>query len=451
MNWLYFNLPYQINCGAFVNKLLAYDCPIWLDSCSHATAGRFDIISAAPIETLEQSQTDVIKLKNQLILDDDKSFIEHLHLLVPTEAAKAGDFVFSGTLGYFSYEYGVKQHQLSCQNKDLHDLPQAWFGIYNWAVISDHHLKTSTLVYRNISQSLLSIEEIKNLWLSHYKMSKNNFCLKKKFISNISFAEYQNDFSKIKQHIHNGDTYQVNYSHCFSAPFEGDSFDAYMILRQKNPSEFAVFLRLKQGDILSFSPELLVRGDQKYIQTKPIKGTAARVFDVEQDSITKQDLHKCPKNRAENLMIVDLLRNDLSKIAKISSVKVEALFDVEILPSVFHLISTVSAQLDKENNYFDVINAVFPGGSITGAPKYRTMQLIEQYEKYKRSIYCGSIGHLSVEENMCFNIAIRTMTAVNGYLYCSAGGGIVLDSICHLEYQETLDKVSLLTNTLNNI
>tara|TARA_B110000879_G_C11081006_1_gene474807 strand:+ start:231 stop:992 length:762 start_codon:yes stop_codon:yes gene_type:complete len=245
------------------------------------------------------------------------------------------------------------------------------------------------------------------------KTSATAFALTKSFQSNISYAQCEDALTKIQKHLSAGNTYQVNYSHCFSAPFEGDAFSAYLILRQKNPSEFAAFLRLPFGDVLSFSPELLVRASVNKLLTKPIKGTAARAFDEKKDKIIKKKLKTCPKNCAENTMIVDLMRNDLSRVAKIDSVHVDTFLEIECLPSVFHLVSTLSAKLANEFSYLDVLHAVLPGGSITGAPKYRTMQLIESLEHQARGVYCGSIGHLSTARNICFNIAIRTITAAS--------------------------------------
>lgn len=453
--WLSIDLPYKKDCTSFFYPLLNYDCPIWLDSCAHATQGRYDILSAAPNQTLSQKQSGKITASSPKRGMKGGDFLAQLKRLIPKSSVSVGDFVFSGVLGFFSYEFGVKQAKLSCQNKALHALPEAWFGLYSWALIVDHQMQSATVVYQPQCIDKLFLDKICSFWHLSKTLDDCDFSaafnLTSKFESNISYEEYEDAINEIQAHLRLGDTYQVNYSHCFSASFEGDSFSAYCALRQKNPSEFAVFLRLPEGDVLSFSPELLVSASDRNVLTKPIKGTARRSFNISLDDQIKTDLSNCPKNRAENMMILDLLRNDLSKVSDINSVNVDSFLEIETMPSVFHLVSTVSSSLEESHNYFDVIDALLPGGSITGAPKHRTMQLIEKLEFLSRGVYCGSIGHLSPDSNMCFNIAIRTMTASNGYLSCHAGGGIVLDSNSKDEYQETLDKIFVLTDTLQSM
>lgn len=439
--WYQIDLAYQSDASPFFQCLLGYEYPVWLDSCAHAGCGRYDVITAAPYETLVlQSQEDK--------LTQETDFLAKLKEKATLTSFQLDEISFSGVIGFFSYEFGVRQAGISCLNPSRHGMPEAWFGFYAWAIITDHHLKKTVLIYCDEpNDDALSIKKLCNLW-QRLDQTSHNFLLKDTFQSNISYEAYQKALADIQHHLRCGNTYQVNYSHCFSAAFEGEPFTAYMVLRQTNPSEFAAFMRLPFGDVLSFSPELLVRANEEHLLTKPIKGTAARVFDEKQDQKIIQTLKRCPKNRAENTMIVDLLRNDLSKVAKFDSVEVKNYLDIEIMPSVFHLVSTISAELDMHFDYFDVLKALLPGGSITGAPKHSTMKIIEDLEHQARGVYCGSIGHLSDKSNMCFNIAIRTITAAKGRLFCNAGGGIVLDSSVDAEYQETFDKVAVLTKTL---
>lgn len=453
LDWFYVDLEYRESSASFFQCLLSFEYPIWLDSCAHAKLGRFDVLSASPYACLSQNQLGEITSSKQKNTLREKDFLTVLEAMLPSVPAFVGDFVFSGALGYLSYEFGMKRAGLSSSNPCENALPDAWFGLYSWAIIIDHHEKKAHLVYQKKDSTEAFLQQIKVNWheTKTKAQSQTHFSLLNTFQSNITYDDYENSFLKIQKHLNAGNTYQVNYSHCFSADFEGDVFSAYCILRQKNPSEYAVFLRLPEGDLLSFSPELLVKATSNALLTKPIKGTMKRAFDIKQDSLIKKSLLSCSKNRAENMMIVDLLRNDLSKVSFVDSVKVESFLALETMPSVFHLVSTISSTLLKEFTYFDALDALFPGGSITGAPKYSTMQIINALEVSARGIYCGSIGHLSPGNSMCFNIAIRTLTASNGKLYCNAGGGIVLDSNAKEEYQETLDKVSLLTRTLQNI
>ena len=169
MKWFYFDLPYEHNITSFFKNLLDYDCPIWLDSCAHATAGRYDILSAAPAKIFEINHRGQILVDKKNHLDLNDNFTDILKNNIPQISAKIGDFTFSGALGYFSYEFGVKQHNLKCENKAVHEMPQAWFGIYHWSIIIDHHLKVATLVYRNIDNLVLSVDQIKNFWIDAKK------------------------------------------------------------------------------------------------------------------------------------------------------------------------------------------------------------------------------------------------------------------------------------------
>lgn len=453
--WQQIDLAYQSDASHFFRHLLEYNCPIWLDSCSHATNGRYDIITVAPHETLIQQLDGKLCCSNGAVIDaHEQDLLAVLKQYFTLQSFQYNDLTFSGVVGYFSYEFGVKRAGIVCSNPSMHQVPDAWFGIYSWVVIIDHHTKTAALFYyQEPADGALSITKLTDLWQnsSLELLSLPAFSLKAPFQPNIHFDDYAHAFSQIKRNLRAGNTYQVNYSHCFQTSFEGETFSAYVALRQKNPSEFAAFMRLPFADILSLSPELLVLGKADKLVTKPIKGTAARAFDEIKDIEIIKALKNCPKNKAENTMIVDLLRNDMSQVATVDSVDVTQYLNIEIMPSVFHLVSTISASLAAEFNYFDVLNALLPGGSITGAPKHSTMKIIENLETQARGMYCGSIGYLSPGQQMCFNIAIRTITAAKGKLFCNAGGGIVLDSSVNDEYQETFDKVAVLTKTLQDL
>ncbi|MGL6026381.1 MAG: anthranilate synthase component I family protein, partial [Vibrio sp.] len=210
----------------------------------------------------------------------------------------------------------------------------------------------------------------------------------------------------------------------------------------------SAFLRLPQGTILSVSPERFLQLVDRVIETKPIKGTRPRSNDPLQDAALIQDLASAEKDQAENLMIVDLLRNDIGRVATPGSVQVPKLFAIESFPAVHHLVSTIRATLDTPYQAADLLRACFPGGSITGAPKVRAMQIIEELEPQRRSAYCGSIGYLSRHGSMDTSITIRTLVAYQQQLYAWAGGGLVADSQAEAEYQETLDKLSRILPTL---
>lgn len=444
MRWQARPICYQQNAAGFVRQLLQLEAPIWLDSCAHAqTAGRYDLITAAPKHTFVFNGSSYLEAE---------AFFNELRAAQTGQGIACGELKFNGLCGFLSYEFGLALHDLNQHTTLTTALPKAWFGLYQWAVIVDHQMQQAWFVYQASQLSAALQSQLLQWWqtsdTTRLKSVDSGFKLSKDFESNISYGQYQQALMAIEQHLQQGDSYQVNYSHTLSADYQGDAFDAYLMLRQQNPAEYAAFLRLPQADILSLSPELLVQANGSQLVTKPIKGTAKRTGNKATDASLKAQLAACPKNQAENLMIVDLLRNDLSKVSELDSVMVSEFLKLETLPSVYHLVSTIRSQLAKDNDYFDVLKALFPGGSITGAPKHRTMQLITEYEAQTRGIYCGSMGYLSSDFNMCFNIAIRTLTAADQTLYCPAGGGIVMDSQVHLEYSETLDKVRRITSSL---
>ncbi|HCU2192219.1 TPA: aminodeoxychorismate synthase component I, partial [Klebsiella variicola] len=268
--------------------------------------------------------------------------------------------------------------------------------------------------------------------------------------SNMSRQQYGEKFRQVQAYLHSGDCYQVNLAQRFQARYVGDEWQAFRQLNTANRAPFSAFIRLEEGAILSLSPERFIQLRQGEIQTRPIKGTLPRLDSPQEDARQAEKLANSPKDRAENLMIVDLMRNDIGRVAVPGSVRVPELFVVEPFPAVHHLVSTITARLPATLHASDLLRAAFPGGSITGAPKVRAMEIIDELEPQRRNAWCGSIGYLSYCGNMDTSITIRTLTAWQGQLYCSAGGGIVADSEEDAEYQETFDKVNRILHQLEN-
>ncbi|MEQ8663295.1 MAG: aminodeoxychorismate synthase component I, partial [Gammaproteobacteria bacterium] len=258
----------------------------------------------------------------------------------------------------------------------------------------------------------------------------------------IGFADYAAAFARIARYIRDGDCYQVNYAQRFSAAASGDAWDAYQRLRLLNGAPFAAFMRLPGAAVLSSSPERFIEVRGEVVETRPIKGTRGRSGDPARDAELAGELATSVKDRAENVMIVDLLRNDIGKTCAIGSVSVPRLFEVETYARVHHLVSTVRGRLRAGSGPLELLRGCFPGGSITGAPKRRAMEIIEELEPTRRNVYCGSLGYVSHDGQMDTNIAIRTLLYTAGRLYCWAGGGIVVDSVLEDEYQESLDKAA---------
>lgn len=269
--------------------------------------------------------------------------------------------------------------------------------------------------------------------------------------STFTKPEYIRAVLKAKEYIKRGDIYQVNLSQRFKTDFDGDAFELYKTLCAINPAPYAAFLDFGGFQIVSASPERFLKIDGRRIETRPIKGTRPRGKTPEEDTRLKNELIASAKDRAENLMIIDLERNDLGRICEYGSVRVTDYMAVEEHPTVFHLVSTVEGTLREDVGPIDALMNCFPGGSITGAPKIRSMEIIEELEPVKRSIYTGCIGRIGFDGSMDMSIAIRTILIKDKTAYFHAGGGIVHDSDPESEYQETLDKAKALKEALASV
>lgn len=267
----------------------------------------------------------------------------------------------------------------------------------------------------------------------------------------MSQEQYHEKIGQIHEYLRSGDCYQINLAQRFQAKYKGNEWDAFLLLTRANRAPFSSFIRLPNNAVISISPERFIQLQDGEIQTRPIKGTLPRLEDEHADAMQVEKLANSPKDRAENLMIVDLLRNDIGRVAQPGTVKVPELFAVEAFPAVYHLVSTIAATLDKPYTATDLLRASFPGGSITGAPKIRAMQIIEELEPHRRHGYCGAIGYISFCGKMDTNITIRTLLTDKKRIFCWAGGGIVADSQADKEYQETFDKLRLILPVLGEV
>ncbi len=266
--------------------------------------------------------------------------------------------------------------------------------------------------------------------------------------SNFTPEEYMKAVDSVREYIAAGDVFQVNLSQRFEADLEISSFELYKRLRTVNPAPFAGYLNFPDVAIVSASPERFLQVKSDLVETRPIKGTRPRGKDSVGDERLAHELVHSAKDRAENVMIVDLERNDLGRVCCYGTVKVSELAILETFPTVFHLTSTVTGRLRRGKTNIDLLKATFPGGSITGAPKVRAMEIIDEIEPTKRSIYTGSIGYLGFNEDLDINIVIRTFLIKEGKAYFQVGGGIIYDSDPEGEYMETLDKARALIRAL---
>ncbi|MDA8479666.1 aminodeoxychorismate synthase component 1 [Citrobacter sp. Awk 4] len=409
---------------------------------------RFDILVADPVTTLvtHGEKTQVCDKHNRITTTDDPLKVLQTALAsLAITPSPSDDLPFQGgALGLFGYDLGRRFESLP--NIAQHDitLPDMAVGIYDWALIVDHQRQTVSLLSHSDASARLD-------WLESQQAPVHEpFRLTSAWQSNMTREQYGEKFRQVQEYLHSGDCYQVNLAQRFQADYQGDEWQAFVRLNQANRAPFSAFLRLEDGAILSLSPERFIQLANRHIQTRPIKGTLPRLDDPHDDRLQAQKLASSPKDRAENLMIVDLMRNDIGRVAVPGSVKVPELFVVEPFPAVHHLVSTITAQLPDNLHATDLLRAAFPGGSITGAPKVRAMEIIDELEPQRRNAWCGSIGYLSVCGNMDTSITIRTLSATEGKLSCSAGGGIVADSQEAAEYQETFDKVNRILHQLEN-
>ncbi|WP_312633483.1 aminodeoxychorismate synthase component 1 [Pseudescherichia sp.] len=406
---------------------------------------RFDILVADPRGTLVTTgeRTRVTLDGTEVSTADPLALLQQALTSLALPAEVNPDLPFQGgALGLFGYDLGRRFENLPTQAKADIALPDMAVGLYDWTMIVDHHKKRVSLLSHGDVNARLAWLEVQQPPVSE------DFCLTSRWHANMTPAQYADKFARVQAYLQSGDCYQVNLAQRFQATYKGDEWQAFIRLNASNRAPFSAFVRLEDGAILSLSPERFIHLERDRIQTRPIKGTLPRLADPLADRQQAEKLATSPKDRAENLMIVDLMRNDIGRVAVPGSVRVPELFVVEPFPAVHHLVSTVTARLPVSQHACDLLRAAFPGGSITGAPKVRAMQIIDELEPQRRSAWCGSIGYISFCGTMDTSITIRTLSACNGQLYCSAGGGIVADSQQEAEYQETFDKVNRILQQL---
>ncbi len=412
----------------------------------YATTGRYDILTAQPWEI------DRLSLEPGASEEQCQELfgrLEQFHAEYYAGIQSAGDIPFcGGILGYVGYDCGNGLHGVTKAQQPTP--PPVQLGAYDWCVIQDHLLRRAVLV----TQPRVNVEQRRDLLLRFRQAVASrpaNFRLGGHFVSNFEAEEYKNAFEKIQEYIVAGDCYQVNLAQRFSAPFDGDPWHAYRKLRAVAAAPFAAYLSLgNDAALMSLSPERFISLQGRRVETSPIKGTRPRYSDDKADRLAAEDLLNSDKDRAENLMIVDLLRNDLGRNCVPGSIHVERMFEVQSFPTVHHLVSTISGQLQADRSPSDLLRDSFPGGSITGAPKRRAMEIIAELEPHPRQTYCGSVLYLSADGRMDSNIAIRTLLCDHGEMRCWGGGGIVADSQWQQEYQETFDKVGKFFDVLEN-
>jgi para-aminobenzoate synthetase component 1 len=436
----------------------------FLDSgMDHHKLGRYSFIGSNPFLVLSSRGSDctVYQGSEKTCLNENPFDVLNRFLgLYRLDASEIPVPFIGGAVGYLSYDLCHFIERLPATTADDLELPECYFGFYD-SVLAFDNLQDKVYIISTGFPELGEAERLERAGrrLNEVKAKLANgartapatpaYATADILSGGFTREEYVAAVEKARQYIIAGDIFEVNLSQRFETGLTLSPFELYRRLRQINPAPFACYLGFDEVTVVGASPErfLRVRGD--WVETRPIKGTRARGHTPEEDQTLAHELLHSIKDRAENIMIVDLERNDLGRVCRYGTVRVTELAVLEVFPTVFHLTSTVEGRLRKGKNGIDLLKATFPGGSITGAPKVRSMEIIDELEPTRRSAYTGSIGYLGFDGNMDLNIVIRTFIIKNGKAYFQVGGAVVYDSEPEAEYQETLDKARALIDALN--
>jgi para-aminobenzoate synthetase component I len=481
---------------------------VFLDSAAQGTRlGRYSFLSADPVVVVrsktarsksapsEGVRTDVRHAAAPQWTVFDGDALEAIRTLMAPHLAEpiAGLPPFQGgAAGYLAYDWGSVLERLPEPRFDDLSMPDVVFGIYDWVIAWDHESSRAWLLSTGIPETSAArrtqrarerLESVRQTIATEppdddtvgrvlpdparggsertrptteSSPSAPSFAIEHgwwpdglELRSSFTHEGYRDAVARVREYIYAGDIFQANLSQRFDVALTEPAWTFYRRLRTRNRAPFAAFLDFPDGQVLSASPERFLRVDPAgHVETRPIKGTRPRGLGPEHDAALGQALTESVKDRAENLMIVDLMRNDLSRVCLPGTVRVPELFALERYATVHHLVSTVVGDLAPGAGVVELLRASFPGGSITGAPKLRAMEIIAELEPSKRGVYCGSIGYWSVTGELDTSIAIRTAVVRDGRVYFSAGGGIVADSDPELEYRETLDKARGIIDSL---
>ena len=421
---------------------------IFLDSSLKNTMGQYSIIGLNPY--LIVKECDGIFYKNNVPQEITfekgmQKYLEKYKEKNPTNLP-----LIAGALGYFSYDYGRKFEQISSRHPKKLSVPDALFVFYDLLIIDDKTEKSLYLTARgetkNPDAAIKDLEEEIKECPSYKKPEKHSSLAE--FTPNFTKEDYKEAIDKMISYIIEGDIYIANMTQQLTIKSEKSPYEVYRYLRTHNPSPFGGFFQCDTFQVVCSSPERFLKVTDGCIETRPIKGTRKRGETPLEDRILKEELKNSSKDRSELLMIVDLERNDLNHVCEPGSVKVTEHFAVETYSTVFHLVTTIIGKLKQELHTSDLIKAAFPGGSITGAPKIRAMEIIDELEHDRRNLYTGSMGYFSFDGNCDFNIIIRTAVHQDNQYHLGVGGGITCESDLEFEYEETLQKAKALLEAL---
>lgn len=422
-------------------------------SLNHGVAGRYSYLGIDPVF--------VVKTKGQ---DPFMTMREKLNSYAFCAPPAGGIQFFAGAVGYLAYDLGfILEKKIKKKYKPDLGIPDCFFGFYNTIVIIDHHKSVLSIFStgypekKYIPAKIMAESNFKKMYnllskIASVAKSGDKPKIKKTPVElepNFTKTEYIKAIQSAKEYIKNGDIYQVNLAQQFMAKSPLSSFHIYARLRGISPSYFSAYFDAGDFQIISSSPERFLKVQGNKVTTRPMKGTRGRSPNRREDQKLKKGLLLSPKDKAELMMIVDLERNDLGRVCRYGTINVPILRELEEYYTVYQTTATVEGKLHPDKDRLDLLRACFPGGSIVGCPKIRAMEIIEELEPARRSIYTGCLGYLSFSGNMDFNILIRSILKKGDKLYFGAGGGIVADSRAEDEYEETMIKAKAMMQAIN--
>jgi para-aminobenzoate synthetase component 1 len=478
--------PDPVRCCELLDRL---PFRLFLDSAIRGPRlGRYSFVTADPVAIVRSkgSRAEWIDTRTADVFEAEGDGLDALRAMLArhrTDAVPDLPPFQGGAAGYIGYDWGRVLERLPAPLYDDLAMSDLVFGVYDWVVAWDHaaarawlistglpetteaararragaraamvrdHLRAARDQSHGVTVAAALVRDLPDtIPAPSYPVDDARWTPRVRLRSSFTHVDYLAAVARVREYIFAGDVFQVNLSQRFEVPLSEPPWAIYRRLRARNAAPFSAFFDLGSAAVLSASPERFLRLDAAgHVETRPIKGTRPRGLGPEHDAALGEALTQSAKDRAENLMIVDLMRNDLSRVCQPGSVRVPELFALERYATVHHLVSTVVGELVPGRDAVDLLRATFPGGSITGAPKVRAMEIIAELEPSQRAVYCGSIGYLSVTGELDTSIAIRTAVARGGHVYFSAGGGIVADSDPEQEYRETLDKARGIINVL---
>lgn len=426
---------------------------VFLDSSLQNELGQYSIIGLFPWMTLVNG--DKFTVNGEECGQDFETYVKE-YLENHREENPTHLPVVSGAVGYFSYDYGRKKEGVTSRHEETVRIPDCILCFYDVFLVEDHREhRLYVIANGKLGDSKEKAEEMVKQIREVTECMKEEHAFKSRtpggdcpVQANFTKEEYLRAVDDVIHSITEGDIYIMNMTQQLAIRSPGKPYEVFQRLRRNNPSPFGGYFQYGDFQIVCASPERFLRMKKGHVMTRPIKGTRRRGETREEDAALRQELQDSAKDRSELLMIVDLERNDLNRVCVPGSVKVTELFAVEEYATVFHLVSNVEGDLEEGKNVMDLMEAAFPGGSITGAPKLRAMEIIDELEHGRRNLYTGSIGYLTLDGDCDFNIVIRTALYQEGVYHLGAGGGITCESELEFEYEETLQKAKAILEAL---